>query len=46
MPSEDCLNIRLADYLQRRRDPDPDAAGEEPEEAGDPSFLELDAERG
>jgi hypothetical protein len=39
MLNEDCLNIRLGDYLDRRRDPRPeavaDAASDEGEAASD-----------
>lgn len=35
MPNEDCLNIRLGDYLDRHRDPLPEAATDAVGDEGD-----------
>jgi hypothetical protein len=35
MLNEDCLNVRLGDYLNRRRDPPPDVAAEAADADGD-----------
>ncbi|MBB5692518.1 hypothetical protein [Muricoccus pecuniae] len=45
MISEDCLNVRLSDYLDRRREPNPsppESAAEAAEE--DQRAADLDAE--
>jgi hypothetical protein len=46
MPDDDCLNIRLSDYFQERREPEPgDDAGHVPREQADAASQDDEAAR-
>lgn len=46
MISEDCLNVRLADYLERRRRPGSEPEAEQAEEERDAPLEDAEEERG
>ncbi len=43
MLNEDCLNIRLGDYLDRRRDPRPEAATDAADDEGDAALDDTES---
>jgi len=45
MLNEDCLNIRLGDYLDRRREPCPEAATDVADDEGDATLDDTKGSR-